>query len=198
MTTAARGLWLLVPLITLPAQAAELYRLDSANTRVSVNVRLFGLPWVSAHFDELSGDFIPDRQTAASRVDVTVRTASLDCENSWWNAKLLSTEWFDAPRYPQITYHSDHIRYDDHGGAVVSGQLTLHGVTRSVALIINRWYCSNAVGADDTCSFDAHTRIKRSDYGLPHHFWDGDEVDIFIRGVRAQAVAPQNAEAASP
>lgn len=184
--------------ITLPAQAAELYRLDSANTRVSVNVRLFGLPWVSAHFDELSGDFIPDRQTAASRVDVTVRTASLDCENSWWNAKLLSTEWFDAPRYPQITYHSDHIRYDDHGGAVVSGQLTLHGVTRSVELIINRWDCSNAVGADDACSFDAHTRIKRSNYGLPHHFWGGDEVDIFIRGVRAQTVAPQNAEAASP
>ena len=194
MRTAARGLWLLVLLITLRVHGAELYRLDSANTRVSVNVRLFGLPWVSAHFAELSGDFVPDRRTVASRVDVTVRTDSLDCENSWWNVRLLSNEWFDAPRYPQITYHSDRIRYDEHGGAIVSGQLTLHGVTRSVDLTVTQWDCSNGAGADDTCSFDAHTRIKRSDYGLPHHFWDGDEVDINIHGVRAAAVVLQNAQ----
>jgi polyisoprenoid-binding protein YceI len=101
----------------------------------------------------------------------------------------LSTEWFDAPRYPEITYHSEHIQYDGHGAAIVSGQLTLHGVTRSVDLTVSQWGCSNGVGTDDTCSFDAHTRIKRSDYGLPHHFWDGDEVDINIHGVHAQAEA---------
>jgi hypothetical protein len=47
------------------------------------------------------------RQPSASRVDVTVLTASLACENPRWNARLLSEEWFDAQRYPQITYHND-------------------------------------------------------------------------------------------
>jgi polyisoprenoid-binding protein YceI len=189
MSTAAVGFWLLVPLFALRAQGAELYRLDSANTRVSVDVRLFGLPWVSAHFEDLSGDFVPDGRTQPSRVDVTVRTASLECDNSWWNARLLSAEWFDAQRYPRIIYHSDRIEFDARGGAVVTGQLTLHGVTRKVELIVNRWTCSNGVGADDTCSFDAHTRIKRSEYGLPHGFWDGgDVVDIHIHGVGADAV----------
>src|ERR1039457_1544379 len=47
------------------------------------------------------------RQPSASRVDVTVLTASLACENPRWNARLLSEEWFDAQRYPQMTYHND-------------------------------------------------------------------------------------------
>jgi polyisoprenoid-binding protein YceI len=188
MRTAATGLCLLVPLLALRAHGAEFYRLDSANTRVTVDVRLFGLPWVSARFDDLYGDFVPDGRTAASRVDVSVRTASLDCKDPWWNARLLSAGWFDAQRYPLITYRSERIRYDQGGGAVVSGQLTLHGVTRDVELIVDQWNCSNGAGADDTCSFDAHARIRRSDYGLPHGFWDGgDAVDILIHGVGADA-----------
>ena len=199
MSTCARGFWLLVPLFALRAHGAEVYRLDSANTQVSVDVRLFSLPWVSARFEDLSGDFVPDRRTLASRVDVTVRTASLDCKNSWWNARLLSAEWFDAQRYPRITYRSDRIQYDGRGGAIVSGRLTLHGVTRSVDLIVSQLTCSDGVGADDTCSFDAHARIERSVYGLPHGFWDGgDEVDIVIRGVRADASRLQTADETPP
>ena len=87
-----RAFWLLVPLIVLRTQAAELYRLDAGNTKVSLDVRLFGLPWLSVHFGDVSGEFVPDRQPSASRMDVTVLTASLACENPQWNARLLSEE----------------------------------------------------------------------------------------------------------
>jgi polyisoprenoid-binding protein YceI len=168
----------------LAAQAAELYRLDGTNTEVSFDVRLFTLPWVSAHFAELSGELVPDRRASASRVDVTVRTASLACESRRWNARLLSPEWFDAQRFPQISYHSERIQYDRAGGAIVDGQLSLHGLTRNVVLMVSRWICSNRSGSTDTCSFDAHAQIRRSDYGLPHGFWEGgDEVEIVIHGV---------------
>ncbi len=71
-----RAFWLLVPLIVLRTQAAELYRLDAGNTKVSLDVRLFGLPWLSVHFGDVSGEFVPDRQPSTSRVDVTVLTAT--------------------------------------------------------------------------------------------------------------------------
>jgi len=183
------AVWLLLPLVVLQAQAAELYRLDSANTRVSFGVRVLGVSWFSAQFAILSGEFVRDRRAAASHLEVTVRTDSLACDNPWWKARLLSPVWFDAKRYPLISLHADKVRFDDDGGATLEGQLSLHGHTRSVVLIVSRWICTDRSLTGESCSFDAHTRIKRSDYGLPHGFWEGgDEVDIAIRGAAVRAV----------
>jgi polyisoprenoid-binding protein YceI len=136
----------------------------------------------------LSGDLVPERRTPPSRVDVTIRTASLTCESPRWNAQLLSPVWFDAQQYPQISYHSEQVRFDSEGGGTVSGQLTLHGHTHPFELTVKRWLCTNQSGTADTCSFDAEGRIRRSDFGLPYGILQGgDEVIIEIRG---EAVRP--------
>jgi polyisoprenoid-binding protein YceI len=179
---------LLVSLFAARAHTAELYRLDAGNTRVSVEVRLFGLPWLSAHFAQLSGVLMPEPRSSANRLDVNVQSASLVCDNPRWNARLLSAEWFDAQRFPQISYHSTRLLFDQVGGVLVDGQLTLRGLTRDLALTVSQWRCSHRSAAGDSCSFEAHARIKRSEFGLPHGFWQGgDEVDILIHGVRAEA-----------
>lgn len=177
------SLGLALALAPAPAPAADLYRLTSANTRITFAVRALGLTWVSARFNDLSGELVPDRRAQPSRVDVTINTASLSCESARWNARLLSPLWFDAQQYPQIVYHSERIRFDGEGGGTVGGQLTLHGQTHAVELTVNRWDCANQPGAADTCSFDAEGRIRRSDFGLPHGILEaGDEVVIDIRG----------------
>jgi polyisoprenoid-binding protein YceI len=177
------SLGLALALAPAPAPAADLYRLTSANTRITFAVRALGLTWVSARFNDLSGELVPDRRAQPSRVDVTINTASLSCESARWNARLLSPLWFDAQQYPQIVYHSERIRFDGEGGGTVGGQLTLHGQTHAVELTVNRWDCANLPGAADTCSFDAEGRIRRSDFGLPHGILEaGDEVVIDIRG----------------
>jgi polyisoprenoid-binding protein YceI len=167
-----------------PVQAADVYRLDGSNTEISFDVRLFGFPWVSAHFREFSGELVPDQRAVPSRVDVVVRTASLHCENPRWNARLLSPTWFNSERYPQITYHSDWVQFDGNGKAIVSGELTLHGQTQRVDFEVRRWSCSNSTPAHAACSFDAQAYIKRSAYGLPHAPWEGgDEVEVSIHSV---------------
>jgi polyisoprenoid-binding protein YceI len=186
----------LLVLPCLPLRAAELYRLDSGNTHVSLDVRVFGLPWISARFEELSGELVPGRLAppgstldAPGRIDVTIRTASLKCDSSRWNARLLSPAWFDADRYPQIVYRSDRIDLDADGRAVINGRLTLHGQTRNLVLLVNRWICSSRPDAADTCSFDAHGRLRRSEYGLPHGLFEGgDEVEISIEGNSTRAL----------
>ena len=138
---------------------------------------------MSARFNDLSGELVPERRPQPSRVDVTISTASLTCESPHWNARLLSPVWFDAQQYPQIVYHSERIRFDGEGGGTVSGRLTLHGQTHALDLTVSRWDCANQPGAADTCSFDAEGRIRRSDFGLPHGILEGgDEVIIAIRG----------------
>jgi polyisoprenoid-binding protein YceI len=193
--------WLLLSLSLLRMPAADIYRLDAVNTRISFNIQHFGVLWISARFPDFSGDFVLDRRGSASRVDVSVQMASVDCNDSHWNSRLRSADWLDVRRYPQMTFHSNHVVFDGNDRALASGELTLHGVTRAVGLEINQLSCSDGTDLSDTCSFVAHARIKRSDYGFAHGFWiGGDQVDIAISGVgvRGDPLQPRAADAAIP
>jgi polyisoprenoid-binding protein YceI len=172
----------------MSAQAADVYHLDPGATQVGFAIDRFGLHWVSAHFRSFDGDFVFDREGSASRVDVTVRTESIDCGDSRWNPRLRSSEWLDVQRYPLMTYRSRKIEFEGGDRAVASGELTLHGVTRPVVLRVGRLDCQLRSDIGPVCRFMAQARVNRSDYGLPHGFWTGgDEVDISIDGVGTSA-----------
>ncbi|MDB6102372.1 MAG: polyisoprenoid-binding protein [Gammaproteobacteria bacterium] len=171
--------WILIVMTALRLEAAQTYRLDSSNTQVSFSVHRFGIEWVTARFSDIRGQFTVDKASSATRVDVTVEMASLECGEPHWNERLRSADWLDVQRYPQMTYHSSRIELGEQR-AVASGQLTLHGVTRPMVLNVSLLKCSASPG---NCQFAAHGRIKRSDYGLPHGLWTGgDQVDISISG----------------
>jgi len=177
--------WMLVALAVLQAEAAvpqvtaaERYRLDSSNTQVSFVIQHLGIQWITARFSDINGEFVIDPVGSSSRVDVTVGIASLDCSEPRWNERLRSADWLDVQRYPQMTYHSSHIKLGEQR-AVASGELTMHGVTRPIVLNVSLLKCASP----RNCQFAAHGRIKRSEYGLPHGFWTGgDQVDISISG----------------
>jgi polyisoprenoid-binding protein YceI len=177
-----KSVWLLLGLMS--AQAADVYHLNPGATQVGFTIQRFGLRWVSAHFRAFDGGFVFDREGSASRVDVTVQTESIDCDDTHWNPHLRSSEWLDVQRYPLMTYRSRKIEFEGDDRAVASGELTLHGVTRPVVLSVGQLNCRAQSDGDRVCRFVAHARVKRSDYGLPHGFWTGgDEVDISIDGV---------------
>lgn len=170
-------------LILLPAHAADTYGFDSRGTRMSFDVQWLGESWVKAYFRDFSGSFVVDRRGSASRVDVTVQTQSVECDNRYWNARLRSRDWLDVERYPQMTYHAPQVEYEGSDRAIAHGELTLHGVTRAVALNVRGLRCESGAAAGASCRFVAEAHIRRSDYGLPHGFWvGGDQVDILVSG----------------
>lgn len=169
--------WLLLVLAAMSARAADTYRLDAGNTRVSFAVQHLGIQWMSAHFSDINGRFVVDPGTVR-RVDVTVGIASLECNEPRWNERLRSSEWLDAERYPRMSFHSSRIELSE-GHGVAHGELTLHGVTHPIELTVSQLQCASA----GQCQFAAHGRIRRSEYGLPHGFWSGgDQVEIAISG----------------
>jgi polyisoprenoid-binding protein YceI len=143
--------WLLVSVSLLRTQTADMYRLDTVNTRISFNIQHFGVLWVSARFPDFSGAFVLDRRGSASRVDVSVQMASVQCNDSRWNGRLRSADWLDVQRYPQMSFHSSHVDFDGDGRALASGALTLHGVTRGVGLEISGVTCSEASAPGESC-----------------------------------------------
>ena len=186
-----RVFWVLLSISLQRTHAADMYSLDPANTRISFNIQRFGVLWVSARFPDFSGAFVLDRHGSASRVDVSVQMASVACNDAHWNAPLRSADWLDVQHFPQMTFQSNQVLFDDDHRAFANGELTLHGVTHSVGLQIMALSCSASGAGADSCRFDAHARIRRSDYGLAHGFWSGgDMVDIAISGVGRRGALP--------
>src|SRR5262249_30064194 len=145
------GWLLLVGWLALPAQATQHYRLDSSNTDVSFTIHYLGINWVSARFSDINGEFIIDPSGPASRVDVSVGIASLDCSEPRWNERLRSPEWLDVQRYPRMSYHSIQIDLSDQRGTA-RGELTLHGITRPIVLDVTLLKCPTP----ESCEFAAH------------------------------------------
>jgi polyisoprenoid-binding protein YceI len=179
----SQWLLLVVALLATRTEAIDRYRLNPGNTQVSFAIQRLGIQWVTARFTDISGELRVDPAGFSTRVDVSVGVASLNCSESRWNERLRSAEWLDAEQYPRMTYHSSSIeRFDEH--VVAHGELTLHGVTRSIELEVTLLECSAA----ESCQFAAHGYLKRSEYGLPHGFWTGgDQVDIHISGSFGEA-----------
>jgi polyisoprenoid-binding protein YceI len=194
-----QGIWLGLCWLALGAQAADAYRIQPEQTKVSFTVRRFGVQWIAARFSQLDGQFTVDRQGPASAIEVNVRTDSLEGLDSGWNTRLRSKDWLDTQRYPRMTFRSSHVEYRGNGGVAV-GQLCLHGVCRPVLLNINRLDCNEPEpGARPLCGFSASTSIRRSDFNLPHGFWvAGDAVEISVSGMAARGDSPITAASAAP
>jgi polyisoprenoid-binding protein YceI len=175
--------WLL-PVYFLGAGAAAAHHLDGNNTRITLEIERLGLNWFSAAFPELSGDFEPAPDGSGGRLSVSVRMAALDAHSPYWNERLRSPEWLDAGRYPQMTFQSTGITLEGTQRAQVRGELTLHGITRPLTLTLSDIDCPEVRAAvGDHCRFIGRATLRRSDFGLPHGFWQGgDAVEIIVRG----------------
>lgn len=188
-------LTLLLCLAPLAVVAApESYRLDPVHTRVLFAVEHAGfsqaLGTVSGSEGSLSFD--PDDWTTAT-LSVSVPLQRLDLGDDKWNAAALARNLLDAGRHPEARFVSTRIEPVDATHARVIGDLTLHGVTREVALAVTL----NAVKRHPmppfrrTAGFSATATLSRSAFGVDA--WPsmiGDEVQLRIE---AEAVRDRSA-----
>lgn len=148
------------------ANAAR-YTLDASHTHAQFAVRHMMVSNVRGEFTKLSGEaVIDDAAIERSQINVTIETASINTRDAARDAHLKSTDFFDAEKFPTITFKSTQVERRGDGLSVV-GELSIHGVTKSVTLaveeltdsIVDPWG-NNRRGARAT------TTIDRKDFGL--------------------------------
>jgi polyisoprenoid-binding protein YceI len=168
----------------LGAQVAAGHHLDGGNTRITFEIERLGHEWFSAAFPDVSGDFVAAPEGGGGRLTVSVRMASLESRSPYWNERLRSPQWLDIARYPEMTFRSTGIELEGTQRAEVRGELTLHGITHPLILSITDIDCPEAQAARaGRCRFLGRGRLRRSDFDLPHAFWQGgDTVEIIVRG----------------
>lgn len=161
---------LLLPIATAPAVAGETrtYTLDSSHAHVQYAVDHLGFSTSRGAFREVSGTLQLDLDRPESaKLDVTIPTASFDSFDKARDEKMKGAEFLDVANYPEMKFVSTRVQRTGARTANVTGNLTLHGVTRPVTLKVTLHKAEeHAFLKKHWAGFSAVGVLKRSEFGL--------------------------------
>jgi polyisoprenoid-binding protein YceI len=147
-------------------QTTKTYALDPSHTTAEFVVRHLMITKVRGRFTSVAGTIeVPEGSSVPVSVDVSIDTASIDTREEQRDGHLKSVDFFEAEKYPKITFKSTGV--DGSGDAFkVRGDLTIHGVTREVVLDTTFEGRTIDPYGNERIGYEAHTKISRKDYGL--------------------------------
>lgn len=145
---------------TSPAVQGERYLISPENSKIE----FIGSKVTGSHngsFKKFSGAIIYGGQPETSSVNVAIETASIEADDPGLTKHLQTPDFFDVAKYPQATFVSTAIKAGaDKGTHTITGNLTMHGVTKSITFPATITKDPDAVRVDSTFS------INRKDFGI--------------------------------
>ena len=153
-------------LIAHSAFAADTYVFDKLHSTIGFEIRhLFSK--VPGKFTDFSGQIqLDEANPEQSSVEVAIKTASIDTGVKMRDDDLRSPKFFDVKKFPEITFKSTAVKKTGENTADVTGDLTMHGVTKEVVLKVELLGKGAGPKNSTVSGWDASTALKRSDYGL--------------------------------
>ena len=188
--------------LSAPVQAVETYSFDKAHTTVGFQVRHIYTN-VSGKFTDFTGTIQVDRaKPESSTVDFTIQATSIDTSEPRRDQHLRSADFFDVANNPTITFKSTSIKANGKDSWLVTGDFTMHGVTKSVVLPVTLLGEGKDPMGNEKMGLETGMTINRKDYGLT---WNkaletggvlvGEEVKVQIAIEANKAKPPQPAPA---
>ena len=151
--------------VEIPGYVAGTWAIDPVHSEVSFVVRHMMVSKVRGRFDKFEGTIVTAEDPLASTVTASVDLASVNTGQEQRDAHIRSGDFFDVEKYPEMTFSSTAVKAAEEG-FILEGDLTLKGVTRSVAFNLE----VSGVGPDayggTRIGFSAETQINRSDFGV--------------------------------
>ena len=133
-----RKAWITVFAMGLAVSAAaqtQAWQLDPAHSAAQFAVRHMGISTVRGNFTKLSGTVQYDpSDPSKSSIEATIDAASVDSRVEMRDNDLRSPKFFDVAQFPTITFKSKRVESGGAGKLKVTGDLTMHGVTKEVVL----------------------------------------------------------------
>ena len=169
-----------------PAEVeAGTYSVDPNHTQVMFSVSHMGFSTYTGTFSGASGELTLDPKTAsASALKVKVPVASVMTTSGKLDEELRSAQWLDAGQFPEMTFVSTKVKPMGKDKAKVTGDLTIHGVTKPTTLDVSFVGAgANPLDKKYTVGFQARGEIKRSDFGVKTYVpLIGDTLHLQIAG----------------
>jgi polyisoprenoid-binding protein YceI len=164
---------------------AGTYKVESYHTQVGFSLSHFGFTNYSGLFSGATGNLQLDpAHLTKAKLDVTIPVQSITTTVAQLTDELKGDKWFDAAKFPSATFTSTKVVSGSNGEATITGNLTLHGVTKPV--VLHAHFIGAGVNPIDkayTVGFEATTTIKRSEFGVSTYVpVVGDDVQLTIAG----------------
>lgn len=176
--------------------APQTYQIDPSHTNVLFTWSHFGFSHPTGNFSDVNGTIVFDQENpTASKVDVTIPLSSLDTDVDDLDTHLRKADFFDAEKYPTITFKSTKIEKGaGENQFEVTGDLTLHGVTRPIVLDATLNKVGEMMGTQKI-GFDATASVTRSEFGMGGYVPNiSDEIPLRIT---TEAFIPEPEEKAA-
>ena len=163
--------------------ASTTYTVDPDHTHPSFEVDHFGgvSTWRGT-FKKTTGTIAIDTTAKTGTVDVVIDTATVDLAHDKLNEHVSSPEMLDVAKYPTAEYKGKFVEFSKGTPKTISGELTLHGVTKPVTLTINSFKCfENPIVKKQVCGADASGTFNRADFGVNYGQQYGFKQDVLLR-----------------
>jgi len=169
-----------------PAQIqAGTYAVDPGHTQVGWRVSHMGFSNYAGGFSDVSGTLeLQPKNPAAAKLSVKFPVASVTTTSAKLTDELKGDQWLDAAKFPDITFVSTKVAPAGKDHAKVTGDLTLHGVTKPVTLDVTLVGAGvNPLSKKVTVGFEATGTLKRSEFGVKTYVpLIGDDLHLTIAG----------------
>jgi polyisoprenoid-binding protein YceI len=157
-------------LLTLSAAAQETWQLDPPHSSAQFSVRHLGVSTIRGAFTKVSGTVVYDSANPAkSSIQTTIEASSVDTRVEMRDNDLRSPRFLDAQKYPTITFQSKKVEAAGAGKLKVTGDLTIHGVSKEVVLDVDgpAPAIKDPMGKNRLrMGASATTKINRNDFGV--------------------------------
>lgn len=162
-----RLLFALTALLFAGQTVAQKYIIDPGHSSVQIQVERFGVVDVVGRFKDVSGSITYDGSNISkTAADALIKVASYDANNTGGEDAVKSPAFLDAATYPEITFKSKSVSISN-GKNVLTGNLTIHGVTKEVLLpFVIKGPLLDLPTRKQSISASASVTINRQDYGI--------------------------------
>jgi len=150
---------------TIPGYIVGTWDIDPAHSDVAFSVRHMMVSKVRGNFRTFSAQIITAENPADSSVTAEIDLASIDTANEQRDGHIKSADFFSVETFPTMTYRSTSVRPDGDDWRI-EGELTLHGVTKTVPLRVElNGFTADPFGGQ-RAGFSATGEINRKDFGI--------------------------------
>jgi polyisoprenoid-binding protein YceI len=169
MNRIARSLALALVALPALALAGDTWNIDTSHTQTGFSVKHFMLSTVRGDFDKTTGTaVIDDADVTRSTVEVTIDVTTISTRDQKRDAHLKSPDFFDVAKYPTATFKSTKVEKAGEG-LKVTGDLTMHGVTKPVVLdVTNLTKEIKDPYGNSRRAVSATGKLNRKDFGVSY------------------------------
>jgi polyisoprenoid-binding protein YceI len=166
-----------------PARAADTFTVDPMHSGILFRIKHLNAGYIYGRFNQFSGSFaFDDKNPADCKLDMEVKVDSLDTAVAARDTHLKGPDFFNARQFPTMTFKATAMKASDEKTYEVTGDLTLHGVTKPVTVKLERiGSAKDPRSGKLRTGFETTFTIKRGDFDMKYGAGlIGDEVRITV------------------